>query len=127
MADLSLTLRQTTNATAVNGGATYEVKNEVTASVGISPAVFVYKTATQAFSHYATPADMDGLLDTYEAALAAGAQFYRQTSVTRTWTTISAMNEDLAVTRARLRALLRETSKLQGPLETDTTVVLTAD
>lgn len=126
MSSVSLTLRQTVATTVVSGGATYQVTNAVTTSTGIDPAVFVFKTDTQAFDHYATAPDMDALPDTWEAAVAAGLGFYRQSSVSRTWTTISAMNDDLSITKARLGALAREVSQLQGAIVSDQTVVISA-
>ncbi len=126
MSSVSLTLRQTVQTSVVSGGASYVVTNVVESSTGIDPSVFVFKTDTQAFDHYATAPEMDSLPNSWEAAAAAGLGFYRLSSVTRTWTTISAMNEDLSLTKARLGALARETSQIQGAIVTDQTTVISA-
>ena len=126
MPTVSLTLHQTAVPATVSGGATYTVTNEITASVGISPAVFVFKTDTGVFDHYATPPDMEALPASQAEAVAAGLPFYRQPGVTRVWTTISAMEEDLALTQTRLNGLVRETSQIQGSLTIDRSVVLQA-
>jgi len=126
MSSVSLTLRQTVQTSAISGGATYAVTNTVTDSTGIAPAVFAYKTDSKAFDHYATAPEMDSLPDSWEAAVTSGAPFYRQVSVTRTWTTISAMNDDLLITKARLSGLARETSQIQGAIVTDLTTVISA-
>lgn len=126
MTTVSLTLHQTAVPATVNGGASYTVTNEVTASVGISPAVFVFKTDTGKFDHYATPADLEGLPDSQAQAVADGKGFYRQPAVTRVWPTISAMNEDLAMTQTRLNSLVREVSKIQGSLTVDRVVEIQA-
>lgn len=126
MSSVSLTLRQTVQTSAVAGGASYAVTNVITDSTGIDPGVFVFKTDTKLFDHYATAPEMDSVPSSWEAAAAVGAGFYRQPSVTRTWTTISAMNEDLSVTKARLGTLAREVSQIQGAIVTDQTTVISA-
>ncbi len=126
MPSVNLTLRQTAVPSATSGAASYSVTNTVVSSVGISPAVFVFKTETGKFDHYATPPDMDSLPASREEAVVAGLGFYRQSAVQRVWPTISAMNEDLAVTRARLAGLAREVSKIQGALTIDQTVEIQA-
>lgn len=126
MPAVSLTLRQTTVPSSSAGSASYSVTSAVTASVGISPAVFVYRADNGKFSHYATPADMDAYPDTQVAAVADGKDFYRQASLTRVWPTISGMNDDLTTTRVRLSALVRETSKIQGSIVVDQVIEITA-
>lgn len=126
MSTVNLTLRQTTVPSTVDNGANYTVTNTVTAAIGISPAVFVFKTETGAFDHYATPADMDALPTSQVDASIAGLGFYRQPSVQRVWTTISAMNDDLTITKARLSALAREVSQVQDSLTIDQTTEIQA-
>lgn len=127
MPSVSLTLRQTTvPTTTIDGGANYAVTNIVTASIGISPAVFVFKTDTSKFDHHATPVDMDTLPTTQIDAVSAGLGFYRQSSVMRVWTTIAAMNDDLALTKSRLASLARETSQIQNSLVVDQTTTIQA-
>lgn len=110
--------------TSIQDGLLYRVKNEVLVSIGSSPAVFVYKTDGQKFSHYAVVADMEQWPDTYDQAVVAGADFYRAVSVTRDWSTITEMNKDLDVTRARVQALAKELAAVQGSVVIDRTVVI---
>lgn len=70
--------------------------------------VYVYTTVTQAFSHYATAADM--IIYPTELAIAqlTNAKFYRLPSVTRTWETLVEVNDDLATSIRRLQSLAEE-------------------
>lgn len=126
MSTVSLTLHQTSTSTNVEGGASYLVTNVVTASFGVDKSVFVFKTDTGKFSHYATPADMEALPTSQEVAVADDALFYRQSSLARTWTTISEMNDDLSLTKSRLQSLAREVSKIQGSAIVDQVVEIRA-
>lgn len=123
---ISLTLNQVTSAAQTAGTATYTVTNTVTASVGISPAVFVFFRDTAVFDHYATVADLSLYPDSQAAALAQGVNYFRQPTVVRTWNTIDLMNADLTITRQRLQSLLNETSEIQNALIVNTTTVLSA-
>jgi hypothetical protein len=127
MSSVSLTLHQTSTPLTVDGGATYKVVNEVTASMGIAMEVFVFRTDTGVFSHYATPADLELLPTSQAVAVSNSVGFFRQSSVTRIWTKISEMNEDLALTKTRLQALSREVAKTQGTLLVDQVVEIRAD
>ena len=104
----------------------YRVKNEILAATGVDSGVFVYKTATQKFSHYATFADMETWPNLYEAAVQAGKPFYRAASVQRDWTTIKDMKCDLTITVARLQALLNDVADVQGSVLEESIVTLTA-
>lgn len=111
-------------ATSIEAGPLYQVKNEVLEAVGSSAAVFVYKTDTKAFSHYATVADLEEWPDSYESAVQGSKDFYRQPSVTRGWKTIEEMNKDLAVTLARVRGLAQELGAVQGSVTIDRTITI---
>ena len=69
---VTFTLHQ---VTAIADGPVYQVTNEVVAATDASPAVFVFKTLTQAFSHYAGAGDMEQWPDTYAVAQLTGAAF----------------------------------------------------
>lgn len=118
----SVQLRQ---VTSIQPGPLYRVMNEILAATGIDAAVFVYKTSTQAFDHYALVADMEQYSNSYDSAVLNGDLYYRQTSVTRDWDTVTLMNDDLNITRARVQALLNQMGALQGTIPSDTTVTLT--
>lgn len=113
--------------TTVIDGPLYRVNNEVSTASGASPAVFVFKTLTQEFSHYATVADLEAYPDTYAQAANDGAAFYRQTSVTRDWETVALREADLTLTKSRLQFLANELNALQDSLVSNTTTVITSE
>lgn len=119
---VSFTLRQTTS---IQAGPLYRVKNEVTSATGASAATFVYKTSTQEFSHIAMAADIEQYPDSYDTAFQDDVPFYRLTSVTRDWETISYAEGDLQVTRNRIQLLANDLNTLQGDFISDATVVIT--
>lgn len=126
MPAVSLTLHQTTMVTPASGRTSYQATNVVEASFGIDKAVFVFRTDTQGFDHYATPADLETVSTSRDLALAERQSFYRQDRLSRTWPTLSLMQDDVAVTRSRLRGLAREVSQALGPAAIDTVTVIEA-
>jgi hypothetical protein len=121
---VSFTLHQ---VSTIEDGPLYKVKNEVTAATDASPAVFVYKTATQAYIHVAMVADMEQWSDSYDQALIDGTAFYRQTSVTREWDTTLLASADIDVTKSRLQLLANDMNRLQGSFIADDTTVITGE
>ena len=115
------TLRQVTE---ICDGAKYKVTNTVTEAQNASSAVYVYNTASQVFSHYATAVDMERWPDSHELAVLRSAVYYRQPSVTRTWESVRRMNEDLAMSLQRLQYLADELNAKQGALVIDRTTVI---
>lgn len=111
MSAVSLTLHQTTSVMQNPNGALYQATSVVEAAHGIEREVFVYRTDTQGFDHYATPADLATVPTSLELAVIERAPFYRQGSLTRKWPTLGLMQDDLAMTEARLRGLAREVSQ----------------
>lgn len=111
MAAVSISLRQTTQVTSNDGGASYQATNVVEATRGIDRALFVYRTDTQRFDHYATPADLATIPTSLDLSSASRLPFYRQESLTRIWPSLELMQADLADTEARLRGLAREVSE----------------
>jgi hypothetical protein len=126
MSAVSLTLHQTTTVTPASGGASYQATSVVEAAFGIDKAVFVFRTDTQGFDHHATPADLETVTTSRDLALAERQPFYRQDRLTRTWPTLSLMQDDVAVTRSRLRGLVREVSQAVGPAVIDMVTVIEA-
>lgn len=122
MAVVTYQLRQ---QTSIQDGPLYRVNNTVVSAVGSSPAVFVYKTETKKFDHYATVADLEAWPDSYDEAVVFDKDFYCQPSVQRDWPTIQAMNDDLAVTVARVTRLAKQLSAVQGSVTIDRTVTIT--
>lgn len=111
MAAVSITLRQTTLVTSNDAGASYQATNVVEAARGIARELFVYRTDTQRFDHYATPADLATIPISRELAMSERLPFYRQVTLTRIWPSLALMQNDVALTEARLRSLAREVSE----------------
>lgn len=111
-------------ATEIVTGSTYQVTNRVVMAEGASSAVYVYKTLTQEFSHYAAAVDMERYPDTYEVATVTAAPFYRLPVVVRTWDTVAMMDQDLTVSLRRLQYLADELNTYQGALVIDRTTVV---
>ncbi len=103
----------------------YRVTKEVTAAVGASPAVFVYKTASQEYSHIAALADIEQYPDSYESAVLDSKMFYRLTTVTRDWDEVFMADADLEITPPRLQLLANDLNRTQGAFVSDTTTVIT--
>jgi hypothetical protein len=122
MSAVSLTLHQTTSVTQNDNGASYQATNVVEAARGIEREVFVYRTDTKGFDHYATPADLATVPTSLELAVVERLPFYRQDSLTRKWPTLGLMQDDLAMTEARLRGLAREVSQRGAAAVIDKTV-----
>ena len=122
---VSFTLRQITSIVDQDAEAPlYGVQNQVTEATGASAAVFVYKTTTQAFEHYATAGDMDKWPDNFEEANSSNLAFYRLDSVMRTWASLTEMYEDLDMTTRRVRFLANELSQQQGEIIIDRSTVI---
>lgn len=100
---VSLTLVQTASVV----GMKFRVRDEITLSVDIDPAVFVFAVETQTFSHYATPADMESYPNTLAQATTNGKDFYRGPILERDWDFITDANVQKTATKARLQLLVR--------------------
>lgn len=118
---VSFTLRQ---VTSIVDGPAYQVLNEVTAATNADVFVFVYDASSQKFSHYATAADVEQYPTSLALAQVMGQPFYRLASVTRTWTSVSDMNDDLSDTMRRVQSLANELNAQQGSLIIDRTTVI---
>lgn len=110
MAAVSISLRQTTLVTSNDNGASYQATSVIEAAHGIERALFVYRTDTRRFDHYATPADLATVPVSLELAIENRLPFYRQETLTRVWLSLRLMQDDIAMTEARLRGLAREVS-----------------
>ncbi len=108
---MSISLRQTTQVTSNDNGVAYQVTNVVEATRGIGRELFVYRTDTQGFDHYATPADLATVPTSLDLSRANRLPFYRQENLTRVWPSLELMQADLADAEARLRDLAREVSE----------------
>jgi hypothetical protein len=103
---------------------TYRVTNQILEAQGASPAVYVYKTLTQGFSHYASASDMEQYPDTLEVATLTAAAYYRLPRVVRTWDSVLMMNQDLASAIQRLQFLADELNVRQGTVIVNRTTIV---
>lgn len=118
---VSFSLRQ---IRSVQPGPLYRVNNSVDAATDASPAVFVFKTLTQEFSHYATVADLEAYPDNYIDAVADDLPFYRLVEVQRDWETAAEQETDVTMTLARIQFLANDLSAMHGEIASDTTTVI---
>lgn len=126
MPPVNISLHQTTSVTAVDDGAVYSVTSVVENASGIDPALFVFKTDTQRFDHYATLADLANVPTSLDVAVVERLSFYRQSRLTRAWPTLRLMQDDLMVTRARLTRVVREASFSQDSAVIDEVLEISA-
>lgn len=126
MLAVSISLRQTTSVTQNDNGASYQATSVVEAAQGIERALFVYRTDTQRFDHYATSADLATVTTSLDLAIANRLSFYRQEILTRAWPSLDLMQDDLAMTERRLRALASEVSQRGSAAVIDKLVVIEA-
>jgi hypothetical protein len=118
---VSFSLRQ---ITSVVTGPLYRVNNTVDAATDAPIQIFVFKTLTQVFSHYATVADLETYPDTYAEAVADDLAFYRLAEVERDWETIEEMESDVAMTQSRVQFLANELNAVQVGVPSDTTTLI---
>lgn len=107
---VSISLRQITQVTSNDNGASYQATSVVEAARGIDRALFVYRTDTRRFDHYATPADLVTVPISLELAVKNSLPFYRQDNLTRVWLSPGLMQDDIVMTETRLRSLAQEMS-----------------
>lgn len=125
---VSITLIQEHTIIDNEGSVTYRILDQVTASEGISLALFVFKTEDQAYSRPATVYDLDAYPESYNEAVNLGLDYYRLPEVTKDFDAISAALSFEAVIRSRLQVLANELPKTQEGLfdGTNTYVFATA-
>lgn len=112
---VSITLEQTQT---VEDGATsdapiYRVKNEIVATDGVSMALFVFETEGDAFSHVATPRDLEAYADSKGTAQGEGTTFYRAALVTVDFDRIDDATSFASIVRSRLQALTQTLPRAQ--------------
>jgi len=119
---MAISVKYFLSTSATNGK--YQVTHQILEATDIDPNVFVYKTATGVFDHFAVLADMEEYLTSKAAAETAGDLFYRQSVVTRTWDTINEMEADISIGKSRIQLLIDDT-KNNGIVFGNTTITLT--
>lgn len=105
---VSITHTQTRTDTvppAASSSAPYRVVDSVTAAVGISTAVFVFRYSDQKFDHVATVLDMNQYP---EGAPTPGKDYYRMSSVTRDFSDVNEAIDFGKTLITRMTALANE-------------------
>lgn len=119
MATISITLIQTNEVIqdTSDGSLTYRVACQISATEGVSLALFVFDVLHEAYNHIATVYDLEHYPESVGDALSQGVDFYRQADVTRDFTNQHTALDFAKVVRSRLRVL---TADLPDALETFT-------
>lgn len=110
---ISLTLEQTYSVIEEDGYIKYQVENAIVASDGITLACFVFAVDTDLFHHPATVRDLDVFPESKSEALASGLEYYRQSTATKKYFTLSEAIDGAQVIRSRLSALPGEQERVQ--------------
>lgn len=113
----------------IEEGNLYQVKQSVTASVGIDTNVYVFNTDDETFSRVAVVYDMEKIASTSKAeAETAGEPCYRSDTVTKAWESIDTAIEFSNYNRTRLQWLVDEydTFVTSFVLEDPVTITLTS-
>lgn len=100
----SLSHSQTRSVTAEN---LYRVVDTVTASTGMPPEVFVFRTEDAVYNRIASVGDLQTLLTSQAAAQTAGHPYYRLAAVTMDWALLSQAKDFATTVNARLRDLVK--------------------
>jgi len=124
MATISITLVQTNEVIQDpnDGSLTYRVTCQITATEGVSLALFVFDAQRETYNHIATVYDLDHYPESLGDALTQGVTFYRQAEVIRNFTSQHTALDFTKVVRSRLRILAAD---LPDALETFTGVPTT--
>lgn len=103
---VSITLQQT-NSTYNDDDEqpVYKVANEITASEGISLALFVFAVEDDSFNHVATTRDIEAYPESRAEAVADGDAYYRISSAVREYETLADAQEFALSVRSRLNRL----------------------
>jgi hypothetical protein len=103
---VSLTLEQVqTVKDDGSGGVLYEVKNTIVATEELTLFLFVYNVETEEYSHPATVRDLETFPENRGDAVAAGLEYYRQPSATKSYALLIDAINFASVVRGRMRAL----------------------
>ena len=92
----------------VEEGPIYRVYTSVIYNAGIDRSVFVFNTDTEEFEHVATSWDMNNTPNNRDDAALNSINYYRQTEVTKDFSSVTVAIEFAIYTRARVAALTRE-------------------
>ena len=97
-----------TQTRSLQAGSIYRVVDSISASTTIDPSLFVFSTDSQKYNRVATVLDLAVLLDTYAAAVTAGAAYYRLAEVTYDTAVLEDAVEFAVEIKGLLAALLHD-------------------
>lgn len=104
---VQITLKQTNTVEegASPGLIIYRCVNEIIASEELSLALFVFTVEDEAFSHVATPRDIDLYPESRAEALTLGVDYYRGPLVTQDFTRLDVAEDYIAAMQSRVHWL----------------------
>lgn len=115
---VSLTLEQVQSVIDDgSGGVLYEVKNTVVASTNLTLFCFVFRVDTSEYSHPATVRDLATFPEDRGDALAAGLEYYRTPTATKSYALIVDAINFASVVRGRLRVLPEEVERVRNDFD----------
>lgn len=123
---VSITVTQTnTVVPQTDGTVKYQVHFVIDASTEIPLALFVFKTEDDGYLYPATLYDLEAWPDTKSAAVTAGLDNYRASSVTKLYETLLDALDFINVTRQRLQSVVDEFNTAEGDFSGTETFTLT--
>jgi hypothetical protein len=116
---VQITLKQTNTLEEGTspGLVVYRSANEITAAEAIELQLFVFDVADDAFSHVATPRDIDLYPNNKADALTLGVDRYRQASVTQDFELLDVAEDFIAAVQSRIHWLANVYDRVQAAFE----------
>ena len=122
---VQITLKQTNTLEegASLGLVVYRSANEIVAADEIELQLFVFDVVDDAFSHVATPRDLDLYPNNKVEALSLGVDRYRQASVTKDFERLDIAEDFIAAIQSRVHWLANVYDRIQAAFEGEETFV----
>jgi hypothetical protein len=105
----------------------YRSANEIIAADGVELQLFVYLTESDAFSHVATPHDIDLYPNNKVDAQAGGFTYYRRVDVTKDLERLDLAEDFIAAIQSRVRWLANVYDRIQETFTGEQTFTYTAE
>jgi hypothetical protein len=124
--NVSITLSQVQSIIDDQGTPKYRVANQISATENLTLALFVNDVDPDAYSHIASPYDLESYPEDRNAAIDAGLDFYRRSDATRDFTALDEALYFAAVVRQQLAYLAPATAETADAFPSTTTYVFTS-
>ena len=123
---VSITLSQVQTIIDDAGTPKYRVANLISGAEGISLALFVNDVDPDAYSHIASPYDLESYPEDRNAAIDAGLDFYRRPDATKDYVSVDEALHFAAVVRQQLAYLAPATADVADAFPSTNTYVFTS-